>query len=129
MNLDVALANWTRERRGQTLFQMFIEENEAFESSQYDLFHGACLIAMHANPELDVNEQKNRVKALAEEVEKELPETERSVTRCARLRKSPRFYSTRGESRDGVSRNLEDYYATWKLVWDKVLDTLRISDF
>jgi hypothetical protein len=74
VNLDVALANWTRERRGQTLFQTFIEENEAFESSQYDLFHGACLIAMHANPELDVNEQKNRVKALAEEVEKELPE-------------------------------------------------------
>ena len=80
VNLDVALANWTRERRGQTLFQTFIEENEAFESSQYDLFHGACLIAMHANPELDVNEQKNRVKALAEEVEKELPENREAVS-------------------------------------------------
>jgi hypothetical protein len=70
VNLDAALANLARERRGQMLFQTFIEENEMNEedASEYDLFHGACLIAMHCNPELDVSEQKNRVKELAKEV-------------------------------------------------------------
>ena len=38
-----------------------------------DLFHGACLIAMHRNPDLDVDEMKRRARELADFVEKELP--------------------------------------------------------
>jgi len=126
VNLDVALANWTRERRGQTLFQTFIEENEAFESSQYDLFHGACLIAMHANPELDVNEQKNRVKALAEEVEKELPENREERFTLRTIKKiSTLLFNKEVNPETAFQGNLEDYYAVGNSCVDKVLDTKR----
>ena len=126
VNLDVALANWTRERRGQTLFQTFIEENEAFESSQYDLFHGACLIAMHANPELDVNEQKNRVKALAEEVEKELPENREERYALRTIKKiSTLLFNKEVNPETAFQGNLEDYYAVRNSCVDKVLDTKR----
>ena len=74
VNVDAALANLARERRGQTLFQRFMEEEEEDnEENLKDLFHGACLIAMHRNPDLDVDEMKRRVRELADEVEKELP--------------------------------------------------------
>ena len=56
VNVDAALANLARERRGQTLFQRFMEEEDNEENLK-DLFHGACLIAI-SKSRSDVDEMK-----------------------------------------------------------------------
>jgi regulator of sirC expression with transglutaminase-like and TPR domain len=126
VNLDAALANLARERRGQMLFQTFIEENERNEedASEYDLFHGACLIAMHCNPELDVSEQKNRVKELAKEVEKEFPENRDERFPLRTIKKiSTLLFNKEANPETAFRGNLEDYYAVENSCVDKVLET------
>ena len=127
VNVDAALANLARERRGQTLFQRFMEEEEEDnEENLKDLFHGACLIAMHRNPDLDVDEMKRRVRELADEVEKELPANREERFPLRTIKKiSTLLFNKEVHPETAFRGNLDDYYAIENSCVDAVLETKR----
>ena len=137
VNVDAALANLARERRCQTLFQRFMEEdNESRRESDGDggggsngyddLFHGACLIAMHRNPDLDVDEMKRRVRELADDVEKELPPNREDRFPLRTIKKiSTLLFNKEVHPETAFRGNLDDYYAIENSCVDTVLETKR----
>ena len=150
VNVDAALANLARERRGQTLFQRFMEEdnnnnenlirgpNESDDddgddddgskkkNGYDDLFHGACLIAMHRNPDLDVDEMKRRVRELADFVEKELPPNREERFPLRTIKKiSTLLFNKEVHPETAFRGNLDDYYAIENSCVDAVLETKR----
>ena len=123
VNVDAALANLARERRGQTLFQRFMEEGEEDnEENLKDLFHGACLIAMHRNPDLDLDEMKRRVRELADFVEKELPPNREERFPLRTIKKiSTLLFNKEVHPETAFRGNLDDYYAIENSCVDAVL--------
>ena len=140
VNVDAALANLARERRGQTLFQRFMEEDNESRGRESDdddgdggsknvyddLFHGACLIAMHRNPDLDVDEMKRRVRELADFVEKELPPNREERFPLRTIKKiSTLLFNKEVHPETAFRGNLDDYYAIENSCVDAVLETKR----